>query len=75
MLLFRTLCTVTKPRASNPVIQYDAYPTVEGTSTMPTKGDNEPLHKVIGSTGHKNQAIKGYLAKIFGFRKRPSNER
>jgi|BarGraIncu01122A_1022018.scaffolds.fasta_scaffold332950_1 hypothetical protein len=42
---------------------------------MPTKGDNEPLHKVIGSTGHKNQAIKGFLAKIFGFRKRPSNER
>jgi len=32
---------------------------------MPAKGDDEPLRKVIGSTGQKNQAIKNYLRKLF----------
>lgn len=31
---------------------------------MPAKGDNEPLHKVLGSTGQQNQAIKDFFRKI-----------
>lgn len=32
---------------------------------MPAKGDKEPLHKVIGSTGQTNQAIKDFFRKLF----------
>jgi hypothetical protein len=37
---------------------------------MPGKSDNQPLRKVIGSTGRRNQAIRDFLGKFFG-RRRP----
>lgn len=42
---------------------------------MPAQGDNEPLRKVIGSTGHTNQAIKDFFTKLFRQRRHGSRKR
>ncbi len=38
---------------------------------MTAKGKDEPLHKIIGSDGRKNQAIKDYFRKLLQRRNRP----
>lgn len=38
---------------------------------MPAKGDNEPLHEVLGSTGQKNQVIKDFVRKLLKRRSAP----
>jgi hypothetical protein len=38
---------------------------------MTAKGKDEPLHKIIGSDGRKNQAIKDYFRKLLHRRKPP----
>jgi hypothetical protein len=39
---------------------------------MPAKGKDEPLHKIIGTTGEKNQSIKDFFRKLV-HRKKPNS--